>query len=151
MAANRVILLSPTNIATPTRRGPSPAEIRSQIRATQQARSRLAAQVARSATRSSRSVHSVSHALTLGFDSSALATPGFSDRAQQVQERWMKHVREQRGVADFRVEREGSTAILYGTAPSEEEVDLLARTIRLEPGVYEVESRMQVQSPAEEF
>jgi osmotically-inducible protein OsmY len=63
----------------------------------------------------------------------------------------MKHVREQRGVADFRVEREGSTAILYGTAPSEEEVDLLARTIRLEPGVYEVESRMQVQSPAEEF
>ncbi|RMF44229.1 MAG: BON domain-containing protein [Planctomycetota bacterium] len=49
--------------------------------------------------------------------------------------------------AGLQVQVQGRRAIVTGAVPSEEDKDLVARLIQLEPGVDEVDNRLVVQSP----
>jgi osmotically-inducible protein OsmY len=113
------------------------------LRANQQAQSTMASQsnYARRSTGSG-------HKLTLGFTPTA-PEPLYQEKESERQGRTLAFVQQSLHASDLRIDRVGNKAILEGTVESEQRARVAEKLALLEPGIYEVENRLQVARPQE--
>lgn len=113
------------------------------LRANQQSQAMMA-----SRTSNARRSTGSGHKLTLGFTPTA-PTPLYQEKELERQGRTLAFVRQSLQASDLQIDRVGNKAILQGTVESPQRARIAEKMARLEPGIYEVENRLQV-TPAPE-
>ncbi len=119
------------------------AQALARLRASQQSQAMSAAQ-----TNYARRSTGSGHKLTLGF-TPPVPTSLYQEKESERQGRTLAFVQKSLQASDLRMDRVGNKAILQGTVESQQRARVAEKMALLEPGIYEVENRLQVASPSE--